>query len=78
MCAGYGAAMSTRLTYTSGAFGTEIDQEFEARLADARATDPARSAATARSTSAARSAKGESSPSNAPLDSSRHTSSSQR
>jgi len=41
MCAGYGAAMSTRLTYTSGAFGTEIDQEFEARLADARATDPA-------------------------------------
>jgi 1-pyrroline-5-carboxylate dehydrogenase len=29
--------MSTRLTYTSGGLGTETDEEFEARLADARA-----------------------------------------
>jgi 1-pyrroline-5-carboxylate dehydrogenase len=33
--------MSTRFTYTSGAFGTEIDEEFEARLADARGAGPA-------------------------------------
>jgi len=39
MGAGYVAAMSTRLTYTSGAFGTEIDEQFESRLAEARATD---------------------------------------
>ncbi|MGZ8632317.1 MAG: aldehyde dehydrogenase family protein, partial [Solirubrobacteraceae bacterium] len=29
--------MSTRLTYTSGALGSETDEEFEARLAAARA-----------------------------------------
>jgi 1-pyrroline-5-carboxylate dehydrogenase len=31
--------MSTRLTYTSGGLGSETDEEFEARLAQARAAD---------------------------------------
>ena len=31
--------MTTRLTYTSGTLGPESDEEFEARLADARAAD---------------------------------------
>ena len=31
--------MPTRLTYTSGALGSETDEEFEARLAEARAAD---------------------------------------
>ena len=34
---GYGRPMSTRLTYTSGELGSETDEEFEARLAAARA-----------------------------------------
>ena len=31
--------MTTRLTYTSGSLGPESDEEFEARLANARAAD---------------------------------------